>query len=84
VLYRREIADISPVILELIIPNTRRKHCLEELLEVDPKVRVLVVNGHAANGPTQDSIDAGAMGFISKSYDAAEVTGAIRKPLDEP
>ena len=41
-LYNREMGKISLVILDLIMPEMGGKQCLEELLKIDPKARVLI------------------------------------------
>jgi DNA-binding NtrC family response regulator len=82
-LYRRKKSDISLVILDLIMPKLGGKQCLEELLAIDPEVKVLVASGYSADGPTKNAIGSGAKGFISKPYDAKEILRVVRKVLDE-
>jgi len=81
--YRTKKADISLVILDLIMPKLGGKQCLEELLTIDPNVKVLVASGYSAKGPTKDAIELGARGFISKPYDTKEILSAVRNVLDD-
>ncbi len=81
--YRKEKGNISLVILDLIMPKMGGRECLERLLKIDPKVKVLVASGHSANGPTKEAVGSGAVGFISKPYDAKEILRMVRKVLDE-
>ena len=74
--------EISLVILDLVMPGMSGKRCLEELIRLDPNVKVLVSSGYAANGSTRDAAESGARGFISKPYDAKDVLRAIRTILD--
>ena len=53
---------ISLVILDLIMPEMGGKQCLEELLKIDPKARVLVASGYSADGPTKEACKAGQKG----------------------
>jgi two-component system, cell cycle sensor histidine kinase and response regulator CckA len=75
--------DISLVILDLIMPGMGGKKCLEELLRVDPTMRVLVASGYSSVCLGEDEKGMGAIGFISKPYDAKDILGAIRTALDK-
>jgi two-component system, cell cycle sensor histidine kinase and response regulator CckA len=74
--------DISLVILDLIMPGMGGKRCLEELLRIDPEVKVLVASGYSANGLTQDNKSRGTRGFVTKPYDSKDILTAIRRVLD--
>jgi two-component system, cell cycle sensor histidine kinase and response regulator CckA len=81
-LYRRERGKISLVILDLIMPEMGGKQCLEELLRIDPKARVLIASGFAANGQTKEAIEKGARGFVDKPYNVKRMLQAVRGVLD--
>jgi len=74
--------EIALVILDLIMPGMGGNRCLEELLRIDPDVRVLVASGYSSNGLALDERGRGARGFISKPYDAKDILGAIRRVMD--
>ena len=46
-LYDKERSDISLVILDLIMPKMGGKQCLEELLKIDPRLKVLIASGYS-------------------------------------
>jgi two-component system, cell cycle sensor histidine kinase and response regulator CckA len=75
--------EISLIILDLIMPGMGGRRCLEELLRIDPNVRVLVATGYSPNAVGQVETGRGARGFISKPYDAKDILGAIRTVLDK-
>ena len=81
-IYIAQKADVSLVILDLIMPGMGGNRCLEELLRVDPEVRVLVASGYSPNGLTQAEKGRGARGFINKPYDAKDLLIAVRNILD--
>jgi two-component system, cell cycle sensor histidine kinase and response regulator CckA len=81
-IYSAQKDNISLVILDLIMPGMGGNRCLEELLRIDPNVRVLVASGYSSNGLAHDEKGRGAKGFISKPYDAKDILGAIRRVLD--
>jgi FixJ family two-component response regulator len=64
------------------MPGMGGKKCLEELLRIDPMVKVLVASGYSSGGLTEDRKGSGSSGFISKPYDAKGILGAIRRVLD--
>ena len=74
--------EVSLVILDLIMPGMGGKRCLEELLRIDPALKVLFASGYSSNGLTVDETGTGARGFLRKPYDAKDILTAIRKVLD--
>jgi PAS domain S-box-containing protein len=81
-LYRQERARIGLVILDLIMPGMGGSKCLEELLTIDPRTRVLIASGYSPDGPTKGALDAGAKGFVSKPYDTSQLLQLVREILD--
>jgi two-component system, cell cycle sensor histidine kinase and response regulator CckA len=81
--YTSHRAEISLIILDLIMPGMGGSRCLKELMRIEPNVAVLVASGYSENGLTVGEQIAGARGFIRKPYDAKEILGAIRKVLDK-
>ncbi len=81
-IYAAHTGDISLVILDLIMPGMSGEKCLDELVRIDPDVKVLVASGYSSSGLTLDDKLGAAMGFIRKPYDAKDMLGAIRTVLD--
>jgi len=71
------------VILDLIMPEMGGRQCLEELLKIDPQVKVLIASGYSAAGETKKTIKSGARGFVGKPYDMRQVLQAVRQVLDQ-
>ena len=46
-IYAREQSNIALVVLDLIMPQMEGKKCLEELLKINPHVKVIVSTGHS-------------------------------------
>ncbi|MBM3298537.1 MAG: PAS domain S-box protein, partial [Deltaproteobacteria bacterium] len=82
-LYKKERKKISLVILDLIMPDMGGKQCLEELLKINPRVKVLIASGFAADGQTRDAIETGARGLVSKPYNVQSMLEAVREVLDQ-
>ena len=82
-LYRKEQEHIDLVMLDLIMPGMGGKRCLEELVMVNPQVKVIIATGYSANGRTKKALETGARGCISKPYDARQMLKEVRDVLDE-
>jgi len=74
--------EIDLIILDLMMPGMGGQKCLKKLLEIDPKVKVLIASGHTANNPIKSEIDVGAKGFVTKPYELQRILKAIRGVLD--
>ena len=46
-MYTKAQEEISLVILDLIMPEMGGKQCLEELLKIDPAVKILIASGYS-------------------------------------
>lgn len=82
-LYRERREEISLVVLDLIMPGMGGRRCLEQLLELDPQARVIVVSGFKDEEPRSVFLEAGAREYVNKPYDMKDLTRIIRKVLDE-
>ncbi len=82
-IYAGHRKKISLIILDLIMPGMGGNRCLQELLLVNPDVRVLLASGYSENGVAVGESRTGARGFIRKPYDAKDILAAIRRVLDK-
>ncbi|MFH0823152.1 MAG: PAS domain S-box protein [Pseudomonadota bacterium] len=80
--YRNRRADISLVILDMIMPEMGGKQCFEELLKINPMVNVLISSGYSSGGTAKDALEMGARGFVPKPYKLKEMLQSIREVLD--
>jgi len=82
-IYREKKEEINLVILDIIMPGMGGRKCLEELLKMNPKSRIIIASGYSINGPAKKVLEAGAKGFISKPYDMRGMLQTVRKILDK-
>jgi len=82
-LYEKENEHVDLVILDLSMPGIGGKRCLEKLVEMNPRIKVIIASGYSVNGPTKDAIDAGAKGFVGKPYEVRQMLQAIREVMDD-
>jgi CheY-like chemotaxis protein len=82
-LYRKKRDRVDLVILDLIMPGMSGRQCLEELLKLNPRVKVLVASGFSNIGPMRETIAAGARSFIAKPYEVKHLLQVVRQVLDQ-
>ena len=82
-IYRDNQAQISLVLLDLIMPEMSGKVCLAELLKINPDVKVVVVSGYCSDETPGSSSNLGARGFVNKPYDLDGLLNTIQKVLRE-
>ena len=82
-LYTEKREQISLVLLDLIMPSMGGKDCLNELIKIDPAVKVLIASGYAADETTRECIKLGAKGFVAKPYRFKDLLQQVREALNE-
>jgi two-component system cell cycle sensor histidine kinase/response regulator CckA len=80
--YRSNRDEVALVLLDLIMPDIGGKQCLEELLKINSKVKVVIASGYSVNGQARDVMDCGAKGFVSKPYGMRDLLEVVRRVLD--
>ena len=81
-IYDKNNEQIDLVILDLNMPGMGGLRCLEKLIKMNPKVKVIVASGYSRNGPTRDVIKLGAKGFVGKPYEVKEMLRVIRETIN--
>lgn len=81
-IYTKAQDEISLVILDLIMPEMGGKQCLEELLKINPTLKILIASGLSPGISTEESLASGARGFVSKPYNMKQLLRAVRHALD--
>lgn len=76
-------SSIDLVILDLNMPGMGGYRCLEEILRIDPRARVIIASGYMAEGQIRKSLDLGAAGYIGKPYQISGLTAKVRDILDK-
>jgi two-component system, cell cycle sensor histidine kinase and response regulator CckA len=81
-IYRESLGQISLVIVDLVMPDMGGMQCLESLLAINSKAKVLIASGCSSDGPAQEVLDSGAKGFVGKPYNFKQILRAVRHALD--
>jgi PAS domain S-box-containing protein len=82
-IFQEQGASIDLVLLDLNMPGMGGYRCLEELLRLDPNVKVVIASGYTVNGHGENAVSSGAKGFIGKPYQLKELAAMVRKVVDE-
>jgi DNA-binding NtrC family response regulator len=80
--YEREQANISLVLLDVIMPEMAGKECFERLLKINPRIKVVIASGYASGGTATVAEELGAKGFVSKPYDMRKLLQTVRAAID--
>jgi PAS domain S-box-containing protein len=82
-IYSEKQNEIGVVVLDLIMPGMGGKRCLQEILSLDPRARVVIASGVAEADSREEMAEAGARDFIDKPFDIAQMLSVVRKVLDQ-
>jgi len=82
--YTSNEEQISLVIMDLIMPGMGGIQCLQELLRLNPVLKVIVASGFSIDGPAKETLQLGAKALVSKPYRTKEILRIIRQVLDAP
>ena len=79
-IYKQQGENVDLVLLDLNMPGMGGRKCLQELLHLDPQVRVVIISGYTANG--MGVLHADSKGYLGKPYQIHELASKIREVLD--
>ena len=74
---------IDLVIMDVAMPEMDGETCLNHLLAINRKLKVIMMSGYAVDALDWDPEKAGARAFLEKPYSAELILNVIRQVLDE-
>ena len=80
-LYTDESNQIDIVILDLFLPGIGGRRCLEELIRIDSKVKIVVNSAVSDSRVVKQIIENGAKAYIAKPYHFGQMLKVIRSVL---
>ncbi|MGO9569900.1 MAG: PAS domain S-box protein [Desulfomonilaceae bacterium] len=83
-IYQEKKEEIDLVLLDLNMPGMGGAECLNAILKIDPKARVLIATGFSSNQSKKRIMENGAIEFVAKPFEAKDLLRAIRRVLEEP
>jgi len=81
--YGKRKDEISLVVLDLIMPGMGGRKCLEEILNLNPRAKVLVASGLTMDEATAHTVETLAQGSIAKPFDLHYLLKMVRRTLDK-
>ncbi|MDA8138278.1 MAG: response regulator [Desulfobacteraceae bacterium] len=79
--YRQQKNAIALIILDLIMPGMGGKQCMAEILNFNPKAKILISSGYTMDNPKVDKVLSRAKGFIAKPYNFREMLRVMREVI---
>ena len=79
--FRDHRAEISLVLLDLVMPRMAASDALEEILQTDPEMPIILSSGYADAQALAGSTREG-MVLLHKPFDAGELLQAVRSAID--
>lgn len=73
---------IDLIILDMSMPGIGGYKCLQELIKIEPAVKVIVFSGYTHADMRTELIESGAMAFITKPYSLKDMAKTIREVLE--
>ena len=80
--YRQNPNGIDLVILDLGMPGMGGQQCLDRILNLNPRAKVLIASGYSIGTKAEEVLRQGAAGFISKPYRLDNLLKTTRDVLD--
>jgi len=75
--YNKQRHDV--VFLDIELPDCDGKNLLRQLKEINPNANVVIMTAHSTVENVQQSILAGACGFIAKPFSAKKIESVLAK-----
>jgi two-component system cell cycle sensor histidine kinase/response regulator CckA len=81
-IYRDRGGEIALVVLDLGMAGMGGQRCLQEILALDPKAKVVIASGYTDDAQVEAAQESGAMAFVAKPWKSADLLKTIRSVLD--
>jgi two-component system, chemotaxis family, chemotaxis protein CheY len=69
--------------LDITMPEMDGLTCLDELMAIDENIKVLVISALADTETAVEALTRGATNFVCKPFNAEEVSGAVKRLIDQ-
>ncbi|MBW2133310.1 MAG: response regulator, partial [Deltaproteobacteria bacterium] len=81
-LYREKKDQVHLVLLDLNMPGMGGYKCYQELLRMDPNVKIVVASGFLEDQRSKRVLASGVKAFVEKPYRVNELVTAVRNALE--
>ena len=76
------LANCRLVLCDLMLPDRSGSDVLREILRRHPHLPVILMTGYATRDHARRAREAGAVDFLAKPFEAAELIDSVRRALD--
>jgi two-component system, NarL family, response regulator DevR len=76
---RSHLLDVDVAVVDIELPDGLGPELIAPLRRANPNAAVLVLSGNADGRRLASTLDAGAAAAMSKTVDASEIVGAVRR-----
>ncbi|MBN2789344.1 MAG: response regulator [Candidatus Delongbacteria bacterium] len=80
--YKQEFANITAVMLDMVMPKMNGKDTYIELKKINPDVKVLLASGFTKDDRVEEVLSLGVKDFIQKPYTIYELSDIISKIIN--
>jgi PAS domain S-box-containing protein len=80
--YSKEPDKIDLIVMDIGMPGMGGHKCLQELVRINPAIKVVIASGYSIDGQVRKTMEAGAAGYLAKPYQLADLLGKVRNVLD--
>lgn len=80
-IYRKNIDRIKLVILDVVMPQMSGGETFDQLMSINPQVKILMTSGYHIISQVQEILNRGCQGFIEKPFDQSELSLKIEQVL---
>ncbi len=79
----RQFQAVNPLVvtLDITMPHVDGLSCLNQLMQIKPEARVLIVSALADTDTAMEALHLGASGYVVKPFSAAEIEEALSLTL---
>jgi PAS domain S-box-containing protein len=81
-LYRKRSSGIDLVVMDLGMPGMGGHKAMKAILELDPRAKVVIASGYAANDQVKAALVSGGAGYVAKPFKRAELLAMVRNTID--
>ncbi len=78
-LFKKRHKEIDIVLLDLVMPNKSGKECFQEMLAIDPDVKVILSSGFSQDERVEAVMKMGIQAFLHKPYTLKNLASVIQK-----
>jgi PAS domain S-box-containing protein len=81
-IYKKNMEKLQLVTLDVIMPGMSGKDTYEQLKQINPDVKVLLISGYSPNRQVEELMDLGCNGFLQKPFDVFHLSQKISDVLN--